>query len=77
MYRKLQVIPLTCIPAVWGQCPVLSHRESPQGATLVGGWAAVAEDLMESILFLSCVLQHSLLGRLQCDGLMVATSLVH
>ena len=49
----------------------------PSGCTIGEGWAAVAEDLMESILFLFCVLQHSLLGRLQCDGLMLATSFVH
>ena len=29
-----EVIPLMCTSALWGQCPVLSHHESPQGALL-------------------------------------------
>ena len=39
MYRKMQgsglteISPLICISAIWGQCPVLSHPESPQSAT--------------------------------------------
>ena len=48
----------------------------PSGCSVGRGWAAVAEGWMGSILFLFCALQHSLLGRLQCDGLMVATSLI-
>ena len=38
MYGKMQesglteIIPLTCTSATWGQHPVLSHPESPQGA---------------------------------------------
>ena len=36
-----EIIPLLRISAVWGQCPVLSHPESRQGAPL--GVAAAAD----------------------------------
>ena len=38
MYEKMQesglpeIIPLICISAVWGQDPVFSHPELPQGS---------------------------------------------
>ena len=38
MYAKMQkfglieIIPLICTSALWGQYPVLSHPESPQGS---------------------------------------------
>ena len=28
-----EIIPLLCISAIWGQDPVLSHPETPQGVT--------------------------------------------
>ena len=40
MYGKIQesgvpeIIPLMCTSAFWDQYPVLSHPESPQGASL-------------------------------------------
>ena len=43
MYGKMQesglteIIPFTGTSAIWGQFPVFSHPESPQGAPL-GGW---------------------------------------
>ena len=36
-----EIISLLCISAIWGQRPVLSHPESPQGAPL--GAAAAAD----------------------------------
>ena len=32
-----EIIPLTCSSAIWGQYPVRSHPESPQGTALGGG----------------------------------------
>ena len=46
-----EIIPLMCTSAIWGQYPVLSHPEPPQGAPL--GVAAVSDGLMVGILFLS------------------------
>ena len=49
MYGKMQasrlteIIPLICTSATWGQYPVLSHPESPQGAP--SGMATAAEGL--------------------------------
>ena len=31
-------VPLICTSPVWGQCPVLFHPESPQGAPALQGW---------------------------------------
>ena len=31
-------VPLVCTSPVWGQCPVLSHPESPHGAPPLQGW---------------------------------------
>ena len=50
MYGKMQesglieITPLICTSALWGQFPVFLHPESPQGAQL--GTAAVAEGLV-------------------------------
>ena len=33
-----EIIPLICISALWDEYLVLSHLESPQGATLEGGY---------------------------------------
>ena len=47
MYGKMQesglteIIPLICTSAIWGQYPVFSHPESPQGA--LSGMAAAAD----------------------------------
>ena len=41
-----EIIPLIRTSALWGQYPVLSHPESPQGASL-----GVADGLMSGILF--------------------------
>ena len=55
MYGKMQesglteIISLICTSALWGQYPVLSHPQSPQGAPL--GVAAVTDGLMVGILF--------------------------
>ena len=38
-----EIIPLMCTSAIWGQYPIPSHPESPQGAAL--GTAAVAKGL--------------------------------
>ena len=68
MYGKMQefglteIIPLICTSAIWGQYPVLSHPESPQGASL--GVAAVADCLMAGILFPLELPQGSPSGRL-------------
>ena len=43
-----EVIPLTCTSAIWGQYPVFSHPESPQGVHLV--IFAAVECLMAGIL---------------------------
>ena len=37
-----EIIPLLCISAIWGQDPVLSHPETPQGVTHRGVAAAAA-----------------------------------
>ena len=56
MYEKMEesglieIIPLICTSAVWGQYPVFSHPETPQGAPFWGG-AAMADGLMAGILF--------------------------
>ena len=48
MYEKTQkaglieIIPLICTSAVWGQHPVFSHPESPQRAPLGGGCGLMA-----------------------------------
>ena len=44
-----EIIPLMRTSAIWGQYPVLSHPESPQGA-LRGGWWWL-QCLMVGILF--------------------------
>ena len=31
-FRLTEIIPLICTSALWGQYPVFSHPESPQGA---------------------------------------------
>ena len=57
----IEIISLICTLAVWGQYPVLSHPESPQGASL--GVAAVAESLAMGSPFvsvLSCLRAHLL-----------------
>ena len=43
-----EITPLMCTPALWGQCPVFPHPESPQGAPL--GVTTVAHELMAGIL---------------------------
>ena len=48
-----EITPLICTSAIWGQYPVLSHPESPQGKLLGLGVASVADGLMVGILFLS------------------------
>ena len=49
MPELIEIIPLICTSAIWGQCPMFSHPESPQGAPL--GVPAAAESLMPGILF--------------------------
>ena len=49
----IEIIPLICTSAIWGQYPVFSYSEYPQGATLWGGVSSVADGLMVGILFLS------------------------
>ena len=43
--RLTEIIPLMCTSALWGQYPVLSHPESPQG--VCRGETAVADGLLE------------------------------
>ena len=45
----IEITPLICISAAYGQYPVLSHPESPQGVHLRA--AAVADDLVMGIRF--------------------------
>lgn len=53
MYGKMQesglteIIPLICTSALWGQYPVLSHPDSPQGPSLEV--AARAEDVQHPL----------------------------
>ena len=57
MYGKMQesgiieIIPLICASAIWGQYPILSHPDSPQDAGF--GLAAVAESLAVGSPFVS------------------------
>jgi hypothetical protein len=57
MYGKMQesglmeIIPLICPSAIWGQYPVLFYSESLQDTSL--GVAEAIDCLMVSILFLS------------------------
>ena len=44
-----EIITLICTSAIWGQYPVFSHPEFPQGASL--GVAAVSDELTMSIQF--------------------------
>ena len=53
-------VPLVCTSPVWGQYPVLSHPESPQGAPPLQGWLQSPDGcwilclLMWHVTFLVC-----------------------
>ena len=42
--KQLEIIPLICISAVWGQYPVFSHPEFPLGSPALCCDAAIADD---------------------------------
>ena len=68
-----ETIPLICTSALWGQCPVLSHSEAPQGTL----WLR----LLTARLWASCFCpefpQSSASGWLQYGGSMDTTALVY
>lgn len=45
----IEIIPLMCTSALWDQCPVFSHPESPQGALL--GVVAMVKGLLAAMSF--------------------------
>lgn len=47
--RLIEIIPLMCTSALWDQCPVFSHPESPQGALL--GVVAMVKGLLAAMSF--------------------------
>ena len=70
----LESIPLMCTLAIWGQYPVVSHPDSPQGTAL--GAAAMAEGVAARsfVSILSSLRAHH---QGSCSGLMAATSFVY
>ena len=69
MYEKMpesglsEIIPLMCNSAIYGQYPVFSHPQSPQGAEL--GINAMAEGLAVGSPFvstLSCLKAHHVMA---------------
>ena len=51
--RLIEIMPLMCTSALWGQDPRLSHPESPQGAPLGGGWGGWRLDCRRPVSVLS------------------------
>ena len=78
MYGKMQefglteIIPLMCTLAMCSQYPVLSHPESPQGASW--GVTVVTEGLAVGSPFVSILSSLRAHHRGGCSGLMAATS---